>query len=355
MVSSRAMARPLRIERAGAWYHVTARGVERRLIYLDDRDRRRWLAVLAEAVPLFRLVVHGYVMMPNHYHLILETREANLSRVMQWLQTSYSMGFNRRLGRVGPLFQGRFKAVVVDPNGWALTLSRYVHLNPVRTAGMGLDKGARQADRLGVRGRPDEQQVRHRVQELRKFRWSSYRSYVGLEKAPEWLNCEAIVELGGRGTRVERQQKYREYVEQAVREGLKESPWEHVQAQLVLGGREFLDEIRRQVGVASRKQPQRRALAPRPSWEAVVKAIEKVRGEKWEAFRDRHGDWGREAALYLGRTRSGLRLRELGVAVGGADYAAVSAAIKRFELRLKRDRSLRKTADALCNMLKIET
>ena len=80
-----------------------------------------------------------------------------------------------------------------------------------------------------------------------------------------------------------------------------------------------------------------------------------MRGEKWEAFRDRHGDWGREAALYLGRTQSGLRLRELGVAVGGADYAAVSAAIKRFELRLKRDRSLRKTADALCNMLKIET
>jgi REP element-mobilizing transposase RayT len=91
------MARPLRIERAGAWYHVTARGVERRLIYMDDRDRRRWLA---EAVPLFRLVVHGYVMMSNHYHLILETRAANLARAMQWLQTCYSMGFNRRFRRV---------------------------------------------------------------------------------------------------------------------------------------------------------------------------------------------------------------------------------------------------------------
>jgi len=122
---------------------------------VDERDRRRWLELLGEAVSLFNLVVHGYVLMDNHYHLIVETREANLSRAMQWLQTSYSMGFNRRRGRVGPLFQGRFKAVVVDPAGWGLELSRYVHLNPVRTARQGLDKRARQADRLGARGRPD--------------------------------------------------------------------------------------------------------------------------------------------------------------------------------------------------------
>src|SRR5437016_7255621 len=88
------MARPLRMERAGAWYHVTARGTERRVIFADDRDRRRWAELIAEAVAVFNLVVHGYVLMDNHYHLMVETREANLSRAMQWLQTSYSMGFN---------------------------------------------------------------------------------------------------------------------------------------------------------------------------------------------------------------------------------------------------------------------
>ena len=134
------MARPLRMERAGAWYHVTARGTERRVIFADDQDRRRWMELVAEAVAVFKLVVHGYVLMDNHYHLMVETREANLSRAMQWLQSSYSMGFNRRHRRVGPLFQGRFKAIVVDRAGWGLELSRYVHLNPVRTARMGLDK-----------------------------------------------------------------------------------------------------------------------------------------------------------------------------------------------------------------------
>jgi REP-associated tyrosine transposase len=350
------MARPLRIERPGAWYHVTARGTERRAIFADERDRRRWLGLLAEAVALFDLVVHGYVLMDNHYHLILETRQANLSRAMQWLQTSYSMGFNRRHGRVGPLFQGRFKAVVVEAAGWGLELSRYVHLNPVRTARMGLDKRARQTDRLGARGRPDAHQVRQRVPRLRQYRWSSYRAYVGLEKAPGWLTCSRVLELGaGRGTIGERQRKYMQYVEEAVREGLQASPWEHVQGQLVLGGRDFLDKICRKVRGWHREQPQRRALNRRPGWKEVVKAVEALRREKWEAFRDRHGDWGREAALYLGRRKCGLRLAELGAAVGGADYAAVSAAIKRFERRLSRERSLQQSVESLTEMLNVET
>jgi len=243
------MARPLRMERAGAWYHVTARGTERRVIFADDRDRRRWMELVAEAVAVFNLVVHGYVLMDNHYHLMVETREANLSRAMQWLQTSYSMGFNRRHRRVGPLFQGRFKAIVVDRAGWGLELSRYVHLNPVRTARMGLDKRARQADRLGAGGRPDRRQVQERVERLRNYRWSSYRAYAGWDKAPEWMNCTAVLELGGGGGTVrERQRRYQQYVEGAIREGMQTSPWEHVQAQLVLGGCEFLEKIRRKVG-----------------------------------------------------------------------------------------------------------
>jgi REP element-mobilizing transposase RayT len=223
------MARPLRLERPGAWYHVSGRGVERRAIFRDDRDRRRWLALIAEAVPMFRWLVHGYVLMDNHYHLILQIQETNLSRGMQWFQTSYSMAFNRRHGRVGPLVQGRFHAVLVDRIGWGLELSRYVHLNPVRTAPMGLDKQAQQAGRMGVGGRPDARQVRERLQRLGQYPWSSYRAYVGLEKAPEWLTCEAVLALGGRGTLRERQAAYRKYVEEAIREGLEASPWEHLE------------------------------------------------------------------------------------------------------------------------------
>lgn len=349
------MARPLRVERPGAWYHVTGRGVERRPIFRDDRDRKRWLALAAEAVSIFGWVLHGYVQMDNHYHLIVELVEANLSRGMQWFQTSYSMGFNRRHGRVGPLVQGRFKALVVDPVAWGLELSRYVHLNPVRTARMGLDKRARRADRLGARGEPHAQRVRQRVQQLRNYRWSSYRAYVGLEKTPEWLTCEVVLGLGGRGTRREQQQAYGKYVESAIREGLKESPWEHLEGQMILGSTRFVQEIRSCVRGVMREQPQRRALAQRPKWVQVVKVAETMKAEKWADFRDRHGDWGRELALYLGRKMAAVPLRELGTAAGGMDYAAVSVAIKRFERRLAADKALQNIEEKAKQLLNVET
>jgi REP element-mobilizing transposase RayT len=129
------MARPLRIEKPGGWYHVSARGNERKAIYRDNRDRRPFLEVIAELVDRFRVRLHGFVLMDNHYHLMLELSEANLSRAVQWLNVSYSVWFNRRHGRSGHLFQGRFKSVAVSPEEWALELSRYVHLNPVRIQG----------------------------------------------------------------------------------------------------------------------------------------------------------------------------------------------------------------------------
>ena len=116
------MARPLRINRAGVWFHIAARGSDRKDIFLEDSHRWHWLELLEELAHRFRLHVHAYVMMSNHYHLLVETPEANLSAAMQWLQTSYSMWFNRKRGRVGPLFQGRYKAVLVEPPSWGQSI-----------------------------------------------------------------------------------------------------------------------------------------------------------------------------------------------------------------------------------------
>ena len=118
------MARPLRIERAGAWYHLTARGNERQPIFKDGRDYQHFCELLAQAVERFRWRLHAYVLMKNHFHLIVETTEANLSRSMQWLGVSYTVWFNRRHTRSGHLFQGRFKSIIVDPATWAVELSR---------------------------------------------------------------------------------------------------------------------------------------------------------------------------------------------------------------------------------------
>ena len=144
------MTRPLRINLAGGWYHVTARGNERRVIYRDDEDRDHFLNLVAEMVELFQLHVHAYVLMPNHYHLLLELPEGNLSGGLQWVNVSYSQWFNRRHRRSGHLFQGRFKSILIDPARWALELSRYLHLNPIRVKRQGLGKRRREQNRRGV-------------------------------------------------------------------------------------------------------------------------------------------------------------------------------------------------------------
>ena len=340
------MARPLRIEVAGGWYHVTARGNERRAVFRDDPDRRHFLELLGEMAQRFSLAVHAYVLMNNHYHLLIETGEANLSRAMQWLGVSYTVWFNRRHGRVGHLFQGRFKAVTLEPNAGA-ELSRYVHLNPIRVKALGLGKRARQAAAVGLGCAPPAKVVAERLGQLRQYRWSSYRGYVGLEREEEWLASGAVLAMvgGARSEKARWRRRYREYVEEAVREGLEESPWERVQGQVLLGGAEFVRRMRGLVKGNPKEQSSVRQLRARASLERVVAVVEEMKGEGWERWRDRHGDWGRDAVLYLGRRYCGLKLRELGEAVGGIDYRSVGWAVTEFEERLRHDKKLRRLVE----------
>ena len=134
-----------------------------------------------------------------------------MSRAVQWLNVTYSVWFNRRQGRVGHLFQGRFKSVLVSREEWGLALSRYLHLNPVRLGKLGLNKSQQQRIRAGVAGGPRPAVVRERMALLRAHRWSSYRSYLGLTVKPEWLECDEILSLGG-GQKGEQRRRYREYV-----------------------------------------------------------------------------------------------------------------------------------------------
>jgi len=346
------MARPLRIERAGGWYHVTARGNERRDIYRDDRDRRHFLELMEEMVAIFRVRVHAYVLMNNHYHLMVELTEANLSRTFQWLNVSYSVWFNRRHGRSGHLFQGRFKSVAVSRDAWGLELSRYVHLNPVRVRGLGMGKEERGQSRQGVRGRPSPEMVRRRLEVLRGYRWSSYRAYIGLEQEPEWLECKTIRRMGGGGEAKAQRRLYREYVETAVREGLKQTPWESPMDQVVLGPREFVEELKRGI---SRKAGERQRLdgmvEARPKWERVVACVEEVKGEKWSEFRDRHGDGGREMAMHLARRVGGMTVPQMAKQAGMSSNGAATMAVRRFERRLVDDAKLRSQVDRVVKML----
>jgi putative transposase len=331
------MARPLRIDVAGGWYHVMSRGIERRAIFLDNSYCFHFLDLLGEMTSRFNVEVHAYVLMGNHYHLILRTPEANASQTMQWLNVSYSAWFNAKRQRVGHLFQGRFCSTLIDGGGgWLLDMSAYLHLNPVRVSALGLMKADNKAEALGL-VKPNREQVLARLRTLRDHRWSSYRAYGNYGKTPPWLFTEEVLRrAGGKAA-------YRKYVQQYVTRGMDPSEFVGRTGRVAVGGRDFLDKARSLVGSTSPEQPERRFVTRHISFATVVAAVENVKGEQWEEFRNRYGDWGLSMVLYLARLRTGLSLKEIGSLAGEMEYKNVSTRVRRFKKRLAEDRHLRES------------
>lgn len=329
------MARPLRRDIAGGWYHVTSRGEHRGTLFDDRRDHEHFLELLEAMRERFRVEVLAFVLMGNHYHLLVSTPDANLSRAIQWLNISYSVWFNKRHHNCGHVFQGRFKAIVVEQQAWGVLLSQYVHLNPVRIEMLGLGKRDRGADKLGVGTVPTPQQIERRLTSLRTYAWSSYRAYAGYEAPPAWLSMESLLKRsGGRSA-------YRRGVEDLVRQGAAESPWQRVKWGLVLGSESFSQQVREGL-TGGREKGAKRALRVRQTFESVVDIVERQTGEKWESFCDRHGDKRRDLVLWLARRCTGLTLAELGRKAGGMDYGAVAMALRRLDHACAHDKRLAK-------------
>ena len=206
------MARPLRIEYAGAIYHVTSRGDRREAIYLNDEDRCSWLEIFGSVCERFNWRCHAWCLMDNHYHIVVETVEGNLSKGMRQLNGVYTQAHNRRHNRVGHVFQGRFKGILVDRESYLLELSRYVVLNPLRA---------------------------QMVKQLVHWRWSSYRSMIGKSEIPEWLETDWL--LGRFGKQRKRAVvKYIEFVKAGT--GM-ESIWDEKKHPGILGDEIFIESI----------------------------------------------------------------------------------------------------------------
>ena len=205
------MARPLRIQFDGAVYHVTSRGNARQEIFLDDDDRTRFLETLGRVIDRFGWVCHAYCLMGNHYHLLIETPTASLSRGMQLLNGVYSQGFNRRHDRVGHVLQGRFKAIVVERESHLLELVRYVVLNPIR---------ARVVDHP------------------RRYRWSSYRAIAGEAEPLEFLSVKWTLSQFD-----EDPDRARAAYRQFVKEGRGVPAWQDVRGGILLGTEEFTNRM----------------------------------------------------------------------------------------------------------------
>ena len=204
------MARPLRINYEGAVYHITLRGDGREDIYLSDDDRRMFLWVLGEVVEKYSWVCHGYCLMDNHYHLIIETPKANLSQGMRQLNGVYTQYFNKKHFRCGHVFQGRYKSIIVEKENYLLSLCRYVEQNPVRA---------------GICKSPSE------------YAWCSYQYYVGIKKAPAYLTTDWLLLQFGNV----RSKAIKEYIKFV--NALDHKLWENLKGQIYLGGDEFIETL----------------------------------------------------------------------------------------------------------------
>lgn len=260
------MSRPLRLEFPGALYHVTSRGNARQDIVADDVDRTQLLASLGHVVARYGWLCHAYCLMDNHYHLLVETPKPNLSQGMRQLNGVYTQAYNRRHRRVGHLFQGRFKAILVEKEAHLLELCRYVVLNPVRA-----------------------KVVTH----PRRWAWSSYRATAGETPGSGWLTTEWVLGQFGQRLRVA-QEKYRAFVAEGIGGP---RPWEHVRGQIYLGGEEFVAQ--HQPGRLIQEVPRRQTQAYRPSLRTLFTGQRNQDRVILAAYR-RYGYRQAEIAAYLG-------------------------------------------------------
>jgi putative transposase len=309
------MARPIRVEFEGAVYHVMARGNERQAIFRDDKDRQGFLDVLSQMVERFGVLLHVYCLMPNHYHLVVETPRANLSQAIGWLQVTYTVRFNRRHRRIGHLFQGRYKAQLVDAEGYAQSLVRYVHLNPVRPK----DKRAEI---------PSE-----RLEELDAFAWSSHRDYAGLRRAPRWLSQDWLG-YWGEGSAARRE--YRAYLREAFGKTV-ENPWGELRGGLVLGGADLWRKAQEKIGV--------KTGADERHWTQGETAT-----ERRERLKDLLASEADERIKIWARVRlGGERMIEVAHSFGYKDGSAVTHMLKRVEQLMSADKPMKAKLERLKN------
>lgn len=210
------MSRPLRLEYQNALYHITSRGDRRENIYDDDEDRIKFLTIFESVIKRFNWICHSYCLMDNHYHLLIQTPDANLSQGMRQLNGVYTQSYNRRHQITGHLFQGRYKAIHVDEEAYLLELSRYIVLNPVKA---------------------------NMVEQAEDWCWSSYQAMVGVVKPPTWLAIDGILIQFNKN-----RQKAVDSYQKFVMEGIKNGPiWEQVKRQVYLGNDHFIDEVQEHI------------------------------------------------------------------------------------------------------------
>ena len=317
------MTRPLRVEYAGAFYHVYSRGNAGEKVFNGKRDKEKFLEYLEKVTEKYSVVIHTYCIMSNHYHLLIETKEANLSTAIQWLNISYAMFYNKRHQRNGHIFQGRFKSILVDKDEYIKQLSRYIHLNPVRAK---------------------------IVLKPLDYPWSSYSSFIGKAKESEWLETGGLLRHFGKKQK-ETIVNYERYVEDVDAEAIK-NPNNEMVAGFILGDDVFSKWVYKKF-ISSREAnkdiPELKKIKPRVSVEKVVK----ITCREFECEKDyilqkgRKKNDARDIAMYIARDISGESVKNLGEYFGGISGSAVTQMYKSIFSKISRDKKLKKKTNKI--------
>jgi REP element-mobilizing transposase RayT len=307
------MSRPLRIEYAGAWYHVMNRGAARQVIYLQPAHRQLFLALLGELLERFGIETHAYCLMDNHYHLLLHTPKGQLSRGMRHLNGLYTQRFNRREQRDGALFRGRYKAILVEADSYLLHVSRYIHRNPLE-AGF--------------------------TEPLERYRWSSYAAYVGYVCPEPWLQRHHVLAMAGGSP-----EQYAAFVKQASDRDV-DAFYDRQRLKPILGGETFMVQVTQDLDTRHMELADARRLPVPPTVAQIVDAVAASYHVKSQVLTDGGRPQGelttaRNVAMWLCQVHGGLTLSEMAEAFRLGHYTSVSTAIGQVKRRVQSDARLR--------------
>ena len=315
------MSRPLRIQYPGAWNHVMNRGSGGRPIFIEKADYQGFADLLTEAVAMWNMKVSAYCLMPNHYHLLVQTPGANLSKCMMYINGVYTQRFNRDHRRGGQLFRGRYKSILIDADSYVLELVRYIHRNPLE-AGL--------------------------VDRLDNYVWSSHKGYLSDAKKWNWLYKDFVLTFFSNDS-AERRKRYKAFVSKKSPEevnqilGRKKLP-------SVLGSEKFVDWVKTSSfrEKLDEEVPESKSLAPDPKRikDEVCKAFGVDRAVLTVSQRGIPNE-PRAVAIYLFRRLRGDRLDEIGKEFGMEEYSSVSSVIQRMKTEISTNRKLRKRVSEL--------
>jgi putative transposase len=316
------MSRPLRLEFSGAFYHVMNRGLARQAIFQDEEDRKLFLKLLEEVHARWNLQIYAYCLMSNQYHLSVQTPTVFLSRIMRHINGVYTQKYNQRHKKDGPLFRGRYKAILVEKDPYLVTVVRYIHQNPPESEEI-----------MGSQG----------------YRWSSRRYYLTDRAPPSWLDTETVLSYFG-GDK-EKLMKFMTEKDQTGKKGEAYQPESHGP---LFGSEEFKEKIRSNQGfrVKEPEIPERRYLAV--AIKTCIKTVSRVYGTDEERIkRSVRGvrNEPRQVAMYICREAGGYRHREIAVALRTGSYSTVSSACSLLKKRMKEEDGLREKVMMIYNQI----